>query len=114
MGRFFFDLQGAQNARDPTGLPFESELDAFRAAQRLAAELWKTRPEARQCLRGGDPQKRRRRLLRERVRPRSPVRPLGWRAAYRPPKKRPQPESQGQVSGSVCRSRCRLAGIGTP
>jgi hypothetical protein len=47
MGRFFFDLQGAQNARDPTGLPFESELDAFRAAQRLAAELWNTRPDLR-------------------------------------------------------------------
>ena len=47
MGRFFFDLQGAQNARDPTGLPFESELDAFRSAQRLAAELWNTRPELR-------------------------------------------------------------------
>ena len=39
MGRFFFDLQGRQDATDPTGLAFETELDAFRAAQRLAAEL---------------------------------------------------------------------------
>ena len=48
MARFFFDLQGAQNANDPTGLPFETELDAFRAAQRLAAEL----SSARHNLRG--------------------------------------------------------------
>ena len=47
MTRFFFDLQGTQNANDPTGLPFETELDAFRAAQRLAAELWSTRPSLR-------------------------------------------------------------------
>jgi hypothetical protein len=47
MARFFFDLQGAQNANDPTGLPFETELDAFRAAQRLAAELWSIRPSLR-------------------------------------------------------------------
>jgi len=47
MARFFFDLQGAQNASDPTGLPFETDLDAFRAAQRLAAELWSTRPSLR-------------------------------------------------------------------
>jgi hypothetical protein len=47
MDRFFFDLQGAQNANDPTGLAFETELDAFRAAQRLAAELWSTRPHLR-------------------------------------------------------------------
>ena len=47
MGRFFFDLQGTQNSNDPTGLPFESELGAFRAAQRLAAELWSTRPSLR-------------------------------------------------------------------
>lgn len=47
MARFFFDLQGGQNANDPTGLPFETDLDAFRAAQRLAAELWSTRPSLR-------------------------------------------------------------------
>jgi hypothetical protein len=47
MARFFFDLQGRQNASDPTGLPFETELDAFRAAQRLAAELWSARPNLR-------------------------------------------------------------------
>jgi hypothetical protein len=44
LGRFFFDLQGVQNANDPTGLAFETELDAFRAAQRLAAEIWNARP----------------------------------------------------------------------
>lgn len=44
MGRFFFDLQGKLSANDPTGLPFENELDAFRAAQRLAAEIGSTRP----------------------------------------------------------------------
>jgi hypothetical protein len=27
MSRFFFDLQGAQNANDPTGSAFETELD---------------------------------------------------------------------------------------
>ena len=69
MGRFFFDLQGAQNAKDPTGLAFETELDAFRAAQRLAWELSRTRPNLRgsTCvvvtLKGGGD------LLRERVRP---------------------------------------------
>ena len=47
MGRFFFDLQGTQNSNDPTGLPFESELDAFRAGQRLARELSRTRPNLR-------------------------------------------------------------------
>ena len=44
MGRFFFNLQGAQTINDPTGLPFESDLDAFHAAQRLAKELSRTRP----------------------------------------------------------------------
>jgi hypothetical protein len=47
MARFFFDLEGAQNANDPTGLPFENEMDAFRAAQRLATELWSSRPSLR-------------------------------------------------------------------
>jgi hypothetical protein len=47
MGRFFFDLQGKCSISDPTGLPFDSELDAFRAAQRLAAEIWNTRPHLR-------------------------------------------------------------------
>ncbi len=47
MARFFFDLQGTQNANDPTGLPFETDLDAFRAAQRLAAELSSARPNLR-------------------------------------------------------------------
>jgi hypothetical protein len=47
MARFFFDLQGTQNTDDPAGLPFETELDAFRAAQRLAAELCTARPSLR-------------------------------------------------------------------
>jgi hypothetical protein len=47
MGRFFFDLQGSQDATDPTGFAFETELDAFRAAQRLAVELSITRPNLR-------------------------------------------------------------------
>ncbi len=47
MARFFFDLQGTQNANDPTGLPFETDLDAIRAAQRLAAELSSARPNLR-------------------------------------------------------------------
>jgi hypothetical protein len=47
MKRFFFELQGAQNAHDPTGFAFETELDAFRAAQRLAAELSSARPSLR-------------------------------------------------------------------
>jgi hypothetical protein len=47
MGRFFFDLQGQQNVNDPTGLAFETELDAFHAAQRLAEELSSTRPKLR-------------------------------------------------------------------
>jgi hypothetical protein len=42
-----FYIQGTQNANDPTGLVFETELDAFRAAQRLAADLWSTRPNLR-------------------------------------------------------------------
>jgi uncharacterized protein DUF6894 len=44
MARFFFDLQGKHKAIDPKGLPFDTELEAFRAAQRLAADLWNTRP----------------------------------------------------------------------
>jgi hypothetical protein len=47
MVRFFFDIQGIQNIDDPAGLPFENELDAFRAAQRLATELWSIRPSLR-------------------------------------------------------------------
>ena len=47
MRRFFFDLQGIQNVNDPTGLAFETELEAFRAGQRLAAELSSARPNLR-------------------------------------------------------------------
>jgi uncharacterized protein DUF6894 len=47
MARFFFDLQGGRNTHDPGGLPFESELDAFRAAQKLAEELSRAQPNLR-------------------------------------------------------------------
>jgi len=33
MARFYFNLEGKQNVDDPGGLAFESELQAFRAAQ---------------------------------------------------------------------------------
>lgn len=39
MLRFYFDLVGKQNIDDPCGLAFENELQAYRAAERLAAEL---------------------------------------------------------------------------
>jgi hypothetical protein len=44
MKRFFFDLCGGQETKDPVGLPFETELQAFRAAVRLAVELGSARP----------------------------------------------------------------------
>ena len=44
MGRYYFDLQGAQNANDSGGLAFESDMEAFHAAKRLAAELATARP----------------------------------------------------------------------
>jgi len=47
MKRFFFDLEGKQNISDPGGLLFHSELQAFRAALRLAAELANSRPDLR-------------------------------------------------------------------
>jgi hypothetical protein len=47
MGRFFFDLEGKHSAIDPAGLPFESELDAFRSAQMLAVEIGSIRPHLR-------------------------------------------------------------------
>ncbi len=45
MARYFFGLCGGQNLDDPGGLAFEHELDAFRAAERLAAELSCIRPQ---------------------------------------------------------------------
>jgi hypothetical protein len=47
MGRYYFDLQGAQNANDSGGLAFESDVEAFRAAKRLARELAAARPNLR-------------------------------------------------------------------
>jgi hypothetical protein len=47
MGRYYFDLQGAQNAKDRGGLAFESDLEAFHAAKRLATELATARPNLR-------------------------------------------------------------------
>ncbi len=45
MKRFFFDLQGGQYTRDDSGLPFKTDLEAFRAAKRLAGELTAARPD---------------------------------------------------------------------
>lgn len=39
MARFYFNLAGKQNVDDPGGLAFEDELQAFRAAERLAKDL---------------------------------------------------------------------------
>ena len=44
MRRFFFDLQGGQNIDDRLGLMFESELAAFRSAERMAHDLASARP----------------------------------------------------------------------
>lgn len=44
MARFYFNLQGKQNVDDPGGLAFDNELQAFRAAQRLAKELASAQP----------------------------------------------------------------------
>ena len=44
MKRFFFDLQGGQNIDDHSGLLFESELAAFRSAERIAHDLASARP----------------------------------------------------------------------
>lgn len=44
MGRYYFDLHGAQNTRDLGGLSFEDDLETFQAAKRLAAELAAVRP----------------------------------------------------------------------
>jgi hypothetical protein len=60
MKRFFFGLQGGQNTDDPHGLLYADDLEAFRAAERLAAELSHARPTLRgnTCVviapRGGD------------------------------------------------------------
>lgn len=48
MARFFFGLCGTENVSDPGGLVFEHEIDAFRAAQRLAEELASSRPHLRE------------------------------------------------------------------
>jgi hypothetical protein len=47
MGRYYFDLHGAQNTHDTGGLAFEDDMEAFRAAKRLAAELAAARPNLR-------------------------------------------------------------------
>jgi hypothetical protein len=44
MKRFFFNLQGTQNINDPLGLWYATDLEAFQAAQRLASDLSKVRP----------------------------------------------------------------------
>jgi hypothetical protein len=45
MKRFFFNLEGAQNINDPLGLVYAGDLEAFQAAQRLARDLSKVRPQ---------------------------------------------------------------------
>lgn len=47
MKRFYFDLLGPSYVADPCGLPFECELQAVNAAERLAAELGSSRPDLR-------------------------------------------------------------------
>ncbi len=47
MKRFFFGLQGGQNTDDPHGLLYANDLEAFRAAEKLAAELSHARPNLR-------------------------------------------------------------------
>jgi hypothetical protein len=47
MGRYYFDLPGAQKANDSGGLTFENDLEAFQAAERLARELAAARPNLR-------------------------------------------------------------------
>jgi hypothetical protein len=47
MKRFFFGLQGGQNTDDEHGLLYGNDLQAFRAAERLAAELSHARPALR-------------------------------------------------------------------
>jgi hypothetical protein len=47
MKRFFFGLQGGQNIDDKHGLLYGNDLQAFRAAERMAAELSHVRPALR-------------------------------------------------------------------
>lgn len=47
MARFYFNLVGKQNIDDPGGFAFENELQAFRAAERLAQDLATTQPPLR-------------------------------------------------------------------
>ena len=47
MGRYYFGLEGIQTAIDFGGLAFESDLDAFKIAKRLATELATARPHLR-------------------------------------------------------------------
>ncbi|MDA9481258.1 hypothetical protein XI07_04265 [Bradyrhizobium sp. CCBAU 11445] len=47
MLRFYFNLEGSQNVEDPFGLAFETELQAFHAAQCLASDLAIAQPALR-------------------------------------------------------------------
>jgi hypothetical protein len=44
MKRFFFNLCAARDVEDRWGIRFETELQAFRAAQRFARDLAEVRP----------------------------------------------------------------------
>jgi hypothetical protein len=64
--RFYFGLAGSKTLEDTLGLPFPSELAAFRSAQTLAKEIAETRPLLRgTTLRGCHAQELCRRILRE-------------------------------------------------
>ena len=45
MKKFFFDLQGGQNIDDHSGMMFQSELAAFKSAQKMAHDLTSARPK---------------------------------------------------------------------
>ncbi|UPJ47908.1 hypothetical protein IVB30_32735 [Bradyrhizobium sp. 200] len=47
MARFYFNLEGKQNVYDPAELAFDNELQAFRAAERLAKDLAIAQPPLR-------------------------------------------------------------------
>lgn len=47
MKRFFFNLCGALNVDDSLGRRFETELQAYQAAQRLAGDIAEARPALR-------------------------------------------------------------------
>jgi len=47
MKRFYFNLCAARDVYDPCGMLFDSDLQAFRAAQHLASDVGRVRPALR-------------------------------------------------------------------